>query len=346
MTVGGDTGGHFRRQEPRPYRFKARPGHFLSNRKRHSIAIGNHMPAKPGGQCLNRQLTSRKRKKYGCQVNIIARQRKAVQNKKGFTYDCSGAPIAIDKRVIAGNAKSIGGRQVGSVSITICDQIERPRHHAFKHVHVAHASGTAMLGQLLGVGGYSDVRIDPDPVRYLASSRSASRRRAITSRAAAICSAKVASLRRSSTPLDVFETASSSPNSTRRRASTALGKITPVELPILMNLSGLFIQMLEHREHAAAKALFSATRVASEAPLPVRAEFIEARCFFFVRRFFLQHPEGQVALTSCAGQTFDRLRADWIGVIPIQRTWFTARSARRLIPTRIIGIAYPKICRH
>ena len=75
-------------------------------------------------------------------------------------------------------------------------------------------------------------------------------REGLTSRAAAICSAKPSSFARSSKPSGVSTTLSVSPTATPRFANICLGRITPSELPTLMTfnscggVNGLFIQLL------------------------------------------------------------------------------------------------------
>ena len=63
--------------------------------------------------------------------------------------------------------------------------------------NLAHAFAAAMFSQLFQMGCQSDLQRYPEPVHcrfcYLASSRSARLRRAMTSRAAAICVSKSAS---------------------------------------------------------------------------------------------------------------------------------------------------------
>ena len=140
------------------------------------------------------QLTSRQGEHvYDC-VGIRSNQLRSVKRQEQFHGDECRSFVAVDKWMVAGNAKSVTCRQVSRVWITVMGELLRPRQGRFQQICVAHASAAAMLGKLLVVHCMNQAARKPAPfagVRvHLANSRSTSLRFFMMRRASDISASK------------------------------------------------------------------------------------------------------------------------------------------------------------
>lgn len=205
------------------------------------------MLAEPVGEFGLGEFTGCKGDERDDDFGIACRQIIAVEHQEGFRDDGCGALVAINKRMVACDAIGVSGGKCGGIRVAIGDKVLRTRQRAGHQTCIAHALTPAVFGQLLGMRRLCHCWQHPNPIAghdYLASSRKARLRRAITSRAAAICASKSGSAVDSSIPRGVSTTDSVSPTPALRWASSSLGRIIPAELPTLVILMDMFIRTL------------------------------------------------------------------------------------------------------
>src|SRR5690606_5336115 len=163
-----------------------------------------------------------------------------VEREEHAIADVRGALVAVHEGVVAGKAVrqarcergKIGGRVAAGM------QLLRARQRRIEQALVAHARAAAVLGQLALMDGDGQGARDPDDHggAYCASLRRRSRSLRMTSSATSICAASSGSNAVSRTPSGVSSAYSVSPFSSRSRASSSLGRMTPAELPMVVIL--------------------------------------------------------------------------------------------------------------
>lgn len=88
-----------------------------------------------------------------------------------------GPLVAIEERMILGQSKSVGRRQLRYGRRSVGEQILGPGEGRFKKPFVTHSGETAVLRQKLEVDSPDLSRVQPDDTDHLANSRKASRYR-------------------------------------------------------------------------------------------------------------------------------------------------------------------------
>ncbi len=121
------------------------------------------------GQRVLCNLSSAKAQNDGCRGLRLRIKINVVKSEK---YDHRGerSPlIAVNKRMIACNTKSIGGREDGWIGFAISELIDRSRQCGFKKSNIADTVGAAEKSKLLGVEIKNDANVEPFRLIHFAS---------------------------------------------------------------------------------------------------------------------------------------------------------------------------------
>src|SRR5690606_23430707 len=165
----------------------------------------------------------------------------AIEHDEHFAGYGRSAPVAVNERMVARQAKRQARGEIGKVRrrVAVRVQLLRTGEGGVQQAFVTHTAAAAVLAQLAVVDG--NCKRLPDARdhgrHYCASLLSNARRSRMTCSATSICSASVGSNTVSLMPSGVSSANSSSPFCRRRRASRSLGRMTPEELPMVVILS-------------------------------------------------------------------------------------------------------------
>jgi len=123
------------------------------------------MLAKPVGQLVLGQLACGESLDQDDQLGVRCSEEEAVEREKGFRDDRRGALVAVDERVVAGEAEGVGGGEGRGVRLLVQREVARAGHRAFERSGIADSLPSAMLGELLGVRSERHFGGHPDPAR-------------------------------------------------------------------------------------------------------------------------------------------------------------------------------------
>ena len=83
------------------------------------------MPAQPRGEADFVQIASGQGQHVGDAVGVFRRQAITIECQEQFRSDKRGALVAINERMIAGNAERMACRQVRGVGFAVMGQLQR-----------------------------------------------------------------------------------------------------------------------------------------------------------------------------------------------------------------------------
>jgi hypothetical protein len=93
----------------------------------------------------------------------VGDQLQPVEPEEELHRHVGRALVAVDERVILGEAHRVGGSEFKDIRLTVVREVLRPRHGGLEQALVTHPRGAAMLGQLLVVDGPQHVGVQPTP---------------------------------------------------------------------------------------------------------------------------------------------------------------------------------------
>ncbi len=126
----------------------------------------NQPRPKPVGEFVFGQITGGEREERDNDFSVAGVKRIAVEHEESFANDRCRSLVAIHKRMVARDSKSISCRQRRRIGLAISRQIRCTRHCTVKQALIANAFATAMFGQLFTVCRQRDIGRDPNPVSH------------------------------------------------------------------------------------------------------------------------------------------------------------------------------------
>ena len=130
-------------------------------------------------------------------LRVIRNKIPAIERQEQLHGHKGYALVAIDKGMIAGQAKSISRRESRHIRLAVFGQLKRALHGRLEQARIPYAAPPAMLGQLLFMNRPHDLSVQPDPLErtpsHFANSLSTCRRLLMNFRAASIWVSKSAS---------------------------------------------------------------------------------------------------------------------------------------------------------
>lgn len=146
---------------------------------------------RPGGEIGLGDVTCGNAEHGQYAADIVSNEFKPIANQKKFNGYERGTFVAIDERMVAGDAKPVGRRKIAGVWIFIVRKIFRSRNGGRKSVGVTDTRQSTVFGQLLGMHCQQNRLLDPNPcsaaASHFASSRKTARRFFMMARAFSIC---------------------------------------------------------------------------------------------------------------------------------------------------------------
>src|SRR5262250_3334609 len=146
--------------------------------------------------------------------------------------------VSLDKWVVLCQAKTVAGCQFRQIRFGRVEKtVPWAGQCGLQQTLVTNSLGTAMDGQTCGMQVKKCLPINPARLFHLANARKVSRYLAINSKPSFTCSSTSGSKGVSRRPPGVSVAKRMSFFLTRKRCSTSLGRITPVEVPTERSLS-------------------------------------------------------------------------------------------------------------
>src|SRR5690606_16435 len=90
-----------------------------ARRERRRALGGGEMRAEPVGQLVLRQLARGEGEDRDDQLGVRCSEEEAVEREEGFRDDRRGALVAVDERVVAGEAEGVGGGEGRGVRLLV-----------------------------------------------------------------------------------------------------------------------------------------------------------------------------------------------------------------------------------
>src|SRR5262249_39595818 len=179
--------------------------------------------------------TGGKRQRGGGRRFLRRREMQAIQAEKSCHGEKRNSFVAIHERMVAGNSKRISRSQIDKVCTLVFPFISRARQRGFEHALIANPRSPAEAPELTFMNDENFLQGEPAQVPHFARALSVSRYSTIRSSTTSMAFSKSGSYGVSRTPPSGSSvTWSHWPCLRSSLAISSFGRMTPVELPILL----------------------------------------------------------------------------------------------------------------
>lgn len=123
------------------------------------------------GELVLGEFTGSEGQKRRDALGVRCRQPVAVQIEEQLRHDEARAFVAVQERVVAGDAESVAGRELRNRRLAARKLIAWPYQRGLEQSTVADAGLSTVLGELLVVNCEHDLEVDPDGLGHDSRSR-------------------------------------------------------------------------------------------------------------------------------------------------------------------------------